>query len=121
MQQIAADIDTILEIHRALSDPGRIRALLVLRERELCVCHLVELLELSASTVSRHMSQLRRAGLVEVRRDGRWTWYRRPTFDAATPQRRALRGLDKALADTDLAARDRRMIHTISCAIDVGN
>lgn len=119
MQRNIANIEDVLDIHRALSDPGRVRALLALRDRELCVCHLVELLELSASTVSRHMTQLRRAGLVELRREGRWTWYRRPDFASAAPQRRALRGLDKALGEAEFADRDRRAVEEICCTTPV--
>ncbi len=68
----------IVAITKALADEGRIRCLAALRERELCVCQLIELLELAPSTVSRHMSILRQAGLVESRKTGRWVYYRRP-------------------------------------------
>lgn len=45
---------------------------------ELCVCQLLELLELAPSTVSKHMAVLYQAGLVETRKDGRWVYYRLP-------------------------------------------
>lgn len=60
----------------ALADGGRVRILHALQEGELCVCQLVELLGLAPSTVSRHLGQLRQAGLLEARRDGRWIHYR---------------------------------------------
>ena len=70
-------------IGKALGDPHRLRALAVLRGRELCVCHLVELFELDASTVSRHVGVLRRSGLVAVRKEGRWLHLSRRNADAA--------------------------------------
>ena len=65
-----------LAIARALSDENRVRALAALWQRELCVCQITELLELAPSTVSKHMTVLRQAGLVEGRKTGRWMHYR---------------------------------------------
>ncbi len=61
---------------KALADENRVRILMALRRRELCVCQIVELLGLANSTVSKHMSILRQARLVDSRKDGRWTYYR---------------------------------------------
>jgi ArsR family transcriptional regulator len=60
---------------KALGDETRLRAVLALRGGELCACHLVELLRLAPSTVSKHMSILRAAGLVESRKQGKWVRY----------------------------------------------
>ena len=60
----------------ALSDENRLRLVFALRHGELCVCQLVALLELAPSTVSKHLSVLRDAGLVEARKEGRWVYYR---------------------------------------------
>ena len=67
----------ILEQLKGLSDPIRLRIikLLVLQEAELCVCHLTSALALPQSTISRHLSILRNAGLVTARRDGKWMYY----------------------------------------------
>ena len=67
-----------LNIAAALADENRIRALLALRHGELCVCQVVELLELAPSTVSKHLSILRQAGLVESRKQARWMYYALP-------------------------------------------
>jgi len=65
------------ESFKALGDPVRLRLFHLLSMRdELCVCHLTEALRLPQSTVSRHLSVLRNAGLVETRRDGKWMHYR---------------------------------------------
>ncbi len=61
----------------ALADPVRLRIILMLREREQCVCHLTETLGLSQGTVSYHIGLLKRAGLVQDRRDlhdARWVY-----------------------------------------------
>ena len=61
---------------KALTDEHRLRAVVALEGRELCLCQLVELLGLATSTVSRHMSILQQARLVDSRKDGRWTYFR---------------------------------------------
>ena len=66
----------ILNITKALSDENRVRALMMLVGGELCVCQIIEMLGLAPSTVSKHMSILRQAGLVETRKEGRWMYYR---------------------------------------------
>jgi ArsR family transcriptional regulator len=66
----------ILNITKALSDENRVRALMMLVDGELCVCQIIEMLGLAPSTVSKHMSILRQAGLVETRKEGRWIYYR---------------------------------------------
>jgi len=66
-----------LSITKALADSNRMRVLAVLmRHEELCVCQLTALLELATATVSRHMSILHDARLVESRKQGRWVYYR---------------------------------------------
>ncbi len=65
-----------LEIIKAISDDNRARIVMALKEGELCVCQITELLELAPSTVSKHLSVLKQAELVESRKDGRWIHYR---------------------------------------------
>lgn len=61
----------------ALAHPLRLRALLLLqREGELCVCELIHALDVSQPMISRHLAQLRQAGLVKDRRQGQWIYYR---------------------------------------------
>ena len=63
-------------IFRAFSDPIRLRILTLVQAGELCVCDLVEILQLPQPTISRHLSYLRRAGLVTVRRESSWSFYK---------------------------------------------
>lgn len=61
----------------ALAHPLRLRMLMLLQqEGELCVCELTHTLEVSQPMVSRHLAQLREAGLVADRRQGLWIYYR---------------------------------------------
>jgi len=63
------------DLFRAFADPTRLRLLNLLLECELCVCDLCEVLDEIQPKVSRHLAYLRRAGLVSVRRDGKWKHY----------------------------------------------
>lgn len=62
-------------IFKALAHPARLRLLGMLRSGSLCVCQATATLELAVSTVSAHLAELKRAGLVVERRDGRWVSY----------------------------------------------
>ena len=64
-----------MAITKALSDESRVRILLALRDRELCVCQLIELIGLAPSTVSKHMSILKQARLIEGDKKGKWVYY----------------------------------------------
>jgi ArsR family transcriptional regulator, arsenate/arsenite/antimonite-responsive transcriptional repressor len=71
------DLDSgALDGLRAVADPLRWRILTLLGREELCVCHLVEILEATQSLVSHHLRVLRDAGLVESERHRYWTYYR---------------------------------------------
>ena len=65
-----------LRIFKALSDETRLRVLILLTRQELCVCEIEEVLKLTQSRVSRHLTVLRNAGLVLDRREGTWIYYR---------------------------------------------
>jgi len=70
-------IDILANQFKALSEPVRLRILYLLLEREeVCVCDLVESLELTQSVVSRHLAYLKNNDLIEARRDGTWVHYK---------------------------------------------
>ena len=60
---------------QAIEDPTRVRILAVLLRSELCVCELVDALEVSQSTLSSHLQVLRQTGIVVTRKEGRWAYY----------------------------------------------
>ncbi len=63
-------------VFKALSDITRLRILLLLLQRELCVCELAAVLEMEQSRISHQLRVLRNAELVEDIRDGKWIIYR---------------------------------------------
>jgi DNA-binding transcriptional ArsR family regulator len=91
---------------RLLGDDTRLRIFSLLTKAELCVCEIEDILGLSQSLVSNHLGALRRAGLVESRRDeedARWVFYRADREAAA-----ALRERLAALLNVQPAVGDRR-------------
>lgn len=100
----------VLQIGKALSDPTRLRALLALRDGELCLCHLVCLLKLAPSTVSKHMDILGQAGLVRRRKAGRWAYFRLAGRAAPPAVRQALRWALATLADDPVVTRDAQRL-----------
>ena len=61
---------------QALGDNTRLRLLNLMGDQEICVCYFVEILAQGQPKISRHLAYLRRAGIVEARRDGKWMHYR---------------------------------------------
>jgi ArsR family transcriptional regulator, arsenate/arsenite/antimonite-responsive transcriptional repressor len=66
----------LVTLFAALADPTRLRLLNLMNGREVCVCYFVEILKQGQPKISRHLAYLRRAGIVEARRDGKWMHYR---------------------------------------------
>ena len=102
----------VVDIAKALSDGNRVRATLFLRHGELCVCQIIEMLQLAPSTVSKHMSVLQQAGLVEARKEGRWHYYKRPDRPAK-PARMALRWVDECLSDLPESKHDDKRLAAV--------
>jgi len=102
-----------MNITKALADENRIRTLLALRTGELCVCQITELFGLAPSTISKHLSVLAQAGLVESRKDGRWIYYQLPGPTAPVEIREALDWVVKSLAAHPRAAEDRKALKRI--------
>src|ERR1700739_2049071 len=74
-----ANRQATLSLHllfRALADPTRLRLLNLIADREICVCYFVEILKISQPKVSRHLADLRKAGIVAARREGKWMHYK---------------------------------------------
>ena len=102
-----------MNISKALSDANRVRMVLVLREGELCACQLTELLGLAPSTMSKHLSILCKAGLVNQRKDGRWVYYSLPGKDAPPAVCTALEWVYLSLAETDQIAADAKQLKKV--------
>ncbi len=90
----------LMAVTKALADESRVRTLLALQRGELCVCQIVELLDLAPSTVSKHMAILKQARLVDSRKEGRWIFYRL-AVDDATAEAKELTALVSKLTEKD--------------------
>jgi ArsR family transcriptional regulator len=102
-----------MAITKALSDSNRVRILLTLRRRELCVCQITELFGLAPSTVSKHLSILQHAGLVHSRKTERWVYYRRADRTAPVVVREAMDWIQKSLGKTAEADDDAKRLRRI--------
>ncbi len=102
-----------MNITGALADETRVRTLLALRQGELCVCQITELFGLAPSTISKHLSLLFQAGLVESRKDGRWIYYKLPGKAASVAVRDALSWVENALGNSPQASEDRQRLKKI--------
>ena len=98
---------------KALADETRIRILGALQERELCVCQLIELLGLAPSTVSKHLSILRNARLIDSRKEGRWMYYRLSGEDAPGQITAALEWVFSSLVDSPQYTQDNLRLEEI--------
>jgi ArsR family transcriptional regulator len=85
-------IESMATLFQALGDPTRLRIIGLLLGGEVCVCDIHESLRITQPKASRHLAYLRRAGLVEARRDGLWVHYRLAEADDAVldPVRQAV-------------------------------
>jgi ArsR family transcriptional regulator len=104
----------------AFADATRLRILhLLLEEKELCVCDVCAVLGEIQPKVSRHLAALRRAGLVEVRRDGRWKYY--ALKPGASPLHRTLiRCVRTCLADLPELRADRARLRSLAQRVRCG-
>src|SRR5439155_18808748 len=69
-------LEAMEELFKALADQTRLRILGLLMKGEVCVCHIHNCLGIGQTKASRHLAYLKRAGLVEDRKDGLWVYYR---------------------------------------------
>jgi ArsR family transcriptional regulator len=97
---------------RAFSDPIRLRILHLLRDGEMCVCDLVEVLRLPQPTVSRHLAYLRKAGLVTARDERSWSFYRLTAARGAF-HRKLLACLGACFNDVPALASDRAHVRKL--------
>ena len=107
-----------LNITKALSDENRLRMLMALRDGELCVCQITELTGLAMSTVSKHLSILYQAGLVNARKEGRWMYYSLPGKGAHAAGREAVTWVRRSLAESERIAEDTKRLKKV-LAMDV--
>ena len=100
---------------KALADRTRLRMLNLKGADEVCVCFFVEVLKTNQPKISRHLAYLRRAGIVDTRRDGPWMHYRiaEPSDADAV---RVLKDTLTWLANDPEMQRDRARLVKVCCA-----
>jgi len=111
----ATDLDTLETLFGALADRTRLRILGLLAAGEVCVCDIHETLKIPQPKTSRHLAYLRRAGLVEARKQGLWVYYRLArTDDRVTDM--ILRAIAHGLDHVPAVDRDRdRLEKKVGC------
>jgi ArsR family transcriptional regulator len=111
-----ATMDTAL---KALADPTRLRILALLGSGEVCVCNIHEALGVPQPTASRHLAYLRRAGLVDTRREGAWVHYSLTKLQDDV-LRTVVETVTHCVGHVDTVARDRKRLENATgcCTVE---
>lgn len=105
-------------LFKALADRTRLRLLNLMSGGEICVCYFTEILSESQPKISRHLAYLRRAGVVQARRDGKWMHYM--IAEPKDPNAVAvLRSVIEWLQSDPVMRRDRQQLMKVCCAVQV--
>src|SRR5215467_2909977 len=102
-----------LNITKALADENRLRMLMALQQGEICVCQITELMGLAMSTVSKHLSVLYQAGLVNARKEGRWMYYSLPGKGTPSAAREAVAWVRRSLEGKERIAEDGKRLKKV--------
>lgn len=90
---------------KVLGEETRLRIFMALVDQELCVCQIVSMLGLAASTTSKHLALMYQAGIIDQRKDGRWAYYR--IASEWTAKNKLYKWLLEELASSDKIKEDR--------------
>ena len=101
-----------LDLFKALSDKNRLRILLMLRVRPLCVCEISEVLNIALSTISAHLKLLKTAGLIEDEKEGRWVIYRQTSRSDFVDE--ILSMVEDRLKEDEQVLHDRKVVSEIT-------
>ena len=107
-----------LDLFKALSDKNRLRILLMLRVRPLCVCEISEVLNIALSTISAHLKLLKTSGLIEDEKEGRWVIYRLAASNEFFHE--ILGRIEEQLERDEQFKHDRKVISNITREICAG-
>jgi ArsR family transcriptional regulator len=102
----------IIKAFKALSDPSRLRIFLLLLGKDLCVCELTYVLEMSQSRISHQLRLLRDSNLVEDKREGRWIIYTIPQRVREDLEPFLRRFAGPGLAESEAILRDGDRLET---------
>lgn len=102
----------ITDLFKAMAHQTRLRILCLLFDGEVCVCKIMEILDLPQSTASRHLAILKNADLVVDRREGPWVHYSLAKEHSAITDQ-LLEVLEEHLPHTTEGAKDRQVLSNI--------
>ncbi|MFV2071721.1 MAG: ArsR/SmtB family transcription factor [Thermoanaerobaculales bacterium] len=105
-----SNLDSAVAVARALGHPARLRVIAMLDSGELCVCQIIEVLELAPSTVSAHLKELKQAGLTVERKYGRWVHVGLTTDGGA---RSVIEALLASLVDDPQLVADAQLVNEL--------
>ncbi len=103
----------IMAVTKAMADETRVRLLAALEGGEMCVCQLIDLVGLAPSTVSKHLSILRAARLIQGRKQGRWMYYRLADGQSPEVVKSSLGWLLKNIKQSHRILEDRQRLEEI--------
>lgn len=108
-------MEDLLRLFSALSDRNRLRIIAALKEHgDMCACHIVELLQVSGATASRHLSILLQVGLIDSYKEGRWVHYL--LNHSSKNYNEVMVWLEEVLSQTDLVKEDAIVLKKIMTA-----
>ncbi len=101
-----AEIETLF---KAMADANRVRILALVQDAPLCVCQLMGILDISQSTVSKHLAILKEAGLVEEASQGKRSFYRLATRFPSELAESVVKRVLEELRDSPELAEERKL------------
>lgn len=103
----------LTSLFEALSDDNRLRLLSLIKDKEVCVCHLQKILGTNQPRISRHLAYLKKRGLVEARRQGNWIHYR---LKQCQPESIEVLAVSlHAISNEPVIKKDKEKLKKISC------
>ena len=103
-----------VNVFKALNDPNRIRIMKMLGERELCLCEVREVLGLSSSTVSKHLTILRDADLILDSKEGKWVNFQLNDKSKQKFIRLIMTLIKNSFEDDEAIQEDTKKLHRVS-------
>ena len=107
-------LETFEIVAKAVADPSRVRILKLLERGELCVCQVTTVRDLAPATVSKPLTALKTAGLVQQRRDGKWVYYRLADRDLNAYAGGFLALVRDVMAGDPTVIEDRRLLALVN-------
>lgn len=107
-------MNSIVKSLKSIAEPIRIRILLLLIDREACVCELMAVFDMAQSKLSHHLIILREAGFLRCEKRGRWNYYRMDTKTLRQVNREMIFSLCRWMIDESIIERDKAILEKVS-------